>query len=351
MASSAVILFAGATSGSGSSSIYVTSSGVGPGVITQVDPGALVLLPPLTSTGDGITGLVGDSSANISLLQLEALGDGLYGGMGDPPPAGFPEWPYIKLVSDGEGLWGGIAEDSQSIYLDSSGTGAWGGIASGTSLIGVSSVATSQPGSFIGSGESLIVLSSTGSGFIDGIIGSGTSRIYVDSYGTVNVTGLRDGESVWVVFPMNVPLAAVSHYSPQYNAYAVSSGKSYAIVNGVIRRLGERTDNATAIGSIIAKSAIDGGSSHRKIATDIFMRLMSEGNFTVNVSSDRGSGQITITDNLARKHGSKGDLPRGVIGREFAFNIKNVNGAYFEIDEIELIMALSDGRRGRQTNG
>lgn len=348
MATPAIILFAGATSGSGSSSIYVTSNGVGPGVITQVNPSALVLLPPLTSTGNGITGLVGDSATNESFVGVSANGEGLFGGIGEPPIVGSPEWPYSRLVSDGEGLWGGIAEDSQLIYVDSTGTGLWGGFASGISLIGVSAAATSQPGSFIGSGESLIVLSSVGSGFVDGIIGSGSSYIYIDSHGTA--TGSAS-ESAWAVFPMNVPLAAVSRYSPQYTAYAVSSGKSYAIINGVIRRIGERTDNGTAIASIIAKSAIDGGSGHRKIATDIFMRLMSEGNFTVNVSSDRGSGQITITDNLARKHGSKGDLPKGVIGREFAFNIQNVDGAYFEIDELELIMALSEGRRGRQTHG
>ena len=301
----------------------------------------------IVMSGSGLTGFAATNALVVPPVSVVA--DGLFGDIATGTL-------YSSVIlGESSGLWGGVSDSpSLAMYIDLDGDGAHGNIGSGIQALVVSTgyVAANATG-FVSSGGSLyasIVI--TGSAIGPGMSGSGTLYIPVSIYSDiVNSTGLANGEVTWLVFPFNVPLAAASRYDQQYAAYAVSSGKSYAIVNGVIRRIGERTDNGTAISSIIAKSGIDGGSGHRKIATDIFMRLMSEGNFTVNVASDRGNGQITITDNLARKHGSKGDLPKGVIGREFAFSVKNVDGAYFEIDEIELIMALSEGRRGRQTNG
>ena len=319
------------------------------GVAERASASGEFIIDFLAFDGDGLTGYAGEDSIYIPEVALDATG--LWGALGTNA-----SMPVDAIIDDSDGLFGDISIGAASLLMPTSilGTGAHGNVGSATGYIVISTTyATPNTTGFIATdGNNYVYIDITSTTIGASVSGSGTLYLPVSLYSDiVNRTGFRLNESTWAVYPVNIPLAAVSRYDRQYAGYAVSGGKPYAVVGGNIYRLGERTDAGTAIAAIIAKSAIDGGSSHRKIATDIFMRLMSEGNFTVNVSADRGSGQITIVDNLQRKHGSKGDLPKGVIGREFAFNVHNVDGAYFEIDEIELIMALSEGRRGRQTHG
>lgn len=325
-----------------------TVSDIVSGAIERASAAGNASIDFIVVDGEGLPGFVALNS--IFIPQPSVAATGLFGDIssGGVLYSG-------AVIGESDGLWGGLSDEANLIaVVSATGGGAYGGLGLGAANAAISvAYLAANPTGFISSGGILPAYIEVLGSVIGGdYAGDGVIYVPVGIYGGgVNTTGLWHGDVTWVVFPLNVPLSAVSRYSTGYSAYAVAGNKSYAIVDGVIRRIGERTDSGSAIASIIAKSGIDGGSGHRKIATDIFMRLMSEGNFTVNVSSDRGSGQITIADNLARKHGSKGDLPKGVIGREFAFNVKNVNGAYFEIDEIELIMALSEGRRGRQTNG
>ena len=318
------------------------------GVLERASASGSLLIDFLIFDGDGLTGYNAEDSLYLG-TSLSATG--LWGALGTNTALS-----TAAIVTASGGLYGNLSSGAATLVAPTSilGTGAHGNIGEATAYVAIKTeyMAANPTGFIATDGNNYVYIDITSTSLGGGYSGSGTLYLPVILYSDiVNRTGFRLNESTWSVYPVNIPLAAASRYNRQYASYSVASGKSYAVIGGNIYRIGERTDAGTAIGSIIAKSGIDAGSGHRKIATDIFLRLMSEGNFTVNVSADRGSGQITIVDNLQRKHGSKGDLPKGVIGREFAFNIHNVDGAYFEIDEIELIMALSEGRRGRQTSG
>lgn len=318
--------------GEGSSSIYLTADGysapyAAPGIGLPPDeniwPRANKLY--VTSSGSGVTGSGGSGSGT---LGVSSTGVGLTGNLSASADS------YINVTSDGDGAWGGIGtpEASASVYVKADAT---------TSLT-----------TFLGSGTSSIYLTSTGTGYVDAITGSGASRIYVTSHeSTVNVTVASANPDVWTVYSFTIPISAVSRHSTPHSEHCVVGKSAYALNSGSVMKTGERTDNGTAISSIIGKSGISPGGGSIARATDLYIRLMSEGNFTVDVVSDNGNGQVSVADNVQRKHGCKTDLPRGVYGQEFGFTVQNAAGAYFEIDKLDFIMALSNHRRGRQTNG
>jgi hypothetical protein len=124
---------------------------------------------------------------------------------------------------------------------------------------------------------------------------------------------------------------------------------------GVVTMTHADSDNQTHVAAdidaTITKGGIDFDDNMVKKFTDFYLHMKSDGNLSITITSESGSGTVTLTDGIDTMHGSKADLPRGVRGRNLQFSIANVDGADFEIAEIDMVVDASRSRRGRQTGG
>jgi hypothetical protein len=150
---------------------------------------------------------------------------------------------------------------------------------------------------------------------------------------------------------MNLKGLAPTLHDTAYNSMCVIGSNVYAASSSGLHLIGGHTDNGTAIQATIGKYGTDFGSSLEKTITDAHFRILTNGNLTTSVASDRGNGTATLVDGISHYHGSALNLPRGSRGREHSFVVRNVDGSYFEISELELLMFVSGNRRGRRVRG
>lgn len=336
-----VILFAGATSGSGSFGILHGILGLGPGVIYQVGSA------PLSTAARSIIGtiIVGHvSTANDLGITRDIAGTILVGEIGDGT------FGVARRV-EGVVLHGSIGSGAQGILHGIEGVLAHGSIGSGSfGLARRIMTLYPSPSGVIGSGSFGILHGITnGSIFVTatGYGAFGLARGVTSPLMAVAVMPTAD----YVNFVLNLSGMAASEYSTHFNSFAEIDGEVYAASSAGLHRLGARTDNGAAIQAVIGKYDTNFGSPLEKVVTDAHFRLRCEGNLTMTVASDKGGGTVTLVDGIAQMHGSTLGLPRGARGSEHAFTVQNVAGAYFEIAELELLLLMAQSRRGGRVRG
>lgn len=304
-------------------------------------------------SGDG-TGLFGNIVSVSTSVEIRGYGDGHTGYI----TSGSAALPVLATGSDDDGVgygrWGGIAESLGQVLVAGDGTGLFGGLASGNAQVFVISDDSDSYSGLVGSGSARIYVI-VGSGVASPVgygefTGSGSARLGVRSRVTrVESAGLAYSGGQPSVIVMDLGSGSVTEHTTQFNSWIRVGNKVYAASSSGIHVVGALpTDNGTAIAAEIAKDGVSGGAPFEKYFTDMYLLARSEGDYGVTVFSERTSGTNTMVDGIDRSHGAKVNLPRGVSGRVLGYAIRNSGGADFEIYEIEVLVTISENRRGRQ---
>lgn len=348
-------IFAGTENfGSGSATITVTGSGVGPNVIYQLNEDVSHAIGAVSGSGEGRM----DGQGRASIAGIRAvipIGEryGLTGEIGSDAARIRGVRAKKPPLSVKYGLTGGIASDYAAIPAVSvDGFLATGNLGSGSGTL-APVYGYSQSGYLgrVGSGSGQIVVRGSGEGYVSAVGASPTARhiVVLGRSPSVNITGVPD-ETI-TVFVMNLNTGAVSIHTTEYNSWCVVDGVLYGADSEGIHKVLGFDDNGVAITGRFSKVNMDMGTPKEKFFTDVYFRGTTTGDHTITVNSERNSGSVTMVDGMSEYHGAKSDLPKGVRGRELGITVKNDDGAYFEWSEMEILASEATTRRGRQVRG
>jgi hypothetical protein len=119
----------------------------------------------------------------------------------------------------------------------------------------------------------------------------------------------------------------------------------YACDGSSIRKLVPDDGDEGGCDASIAKTGMTFGSNLAKSFQEMYISSESNSDFKVTAISENNYGQVTVSDDLTNQHVMKAHMPRGVKGSYLGFNIQNVDGKWFSISDIELLIAMA--RRNR----
>jgi len=93
---------------------------------------------------------------------------------------------------------------------------------------------------------------------------------------------------------------------------------------------------------------MDFGTKNKKHARDLWLTHRTDGRISVTISTDEDATteverrtQI-VSDEL---HEEKLKVPRGLKGRYYTFEVKNLSGADFDLDSISVMVDVLGGKR------
>lgn len=188
----------------------------------------------------------------------------------------------------------------------------------------------------------------------------------VGRFGTVDKT---DGRAQYVyglldkTYVMNISNGSVMEYDKQFNSAAQIGSLIFGadavglhvsasgpnIVNDIVGA------TETPITAEIDKGGLNFGSNYVKNVTEMYVHMRSAGQVIVTLRSGNLAGPYTTPipalANILGTRGHKIRLPRGVRGKNMEIYLRNIDGAYFEISELETVVAVSSVRHGRQCHG
>lgn len=270
-------------------------------------------------------GVAAESAAVADVVEVEHTSPAVAGQPGETDMG-------VNITGSGTGLFGGTADGGGAVDVDSAGGGIAGAVGDGGGAVGVAGAGTGLHG---GAAEGVAPVRVTGSG-VGVTAPTAEAAVAGEQYQT---------------FAMNLLTGAVTHHSTVFNSRCVCGGKTYAAGPDGVHVIEGTNDAGTDISVAISKSGIDAGSRLLKRPTDFFFRMASTGNFQLTIFSEGRSGSVTLTDGISKVHGSKANLPKGVLGAEHGFLLTNIDGAnLLHLSESELVFILSERRRGRQAH-
>ena len=148
---------------------------------------------------------------------------------------------------------------------------------------------------------------------------------------------------------MNLFNQSISTYTNYpFNSLAYYNSKYLGAISTGIYELGGDTDNGSIINSTIKTGPMDFGTKNKKHARDLWLTHRTDGRISVTISTDEDATteverrtQI-VSDEL---HEEKLKVPRGLKGRYYTFEVKNLSGADFDLDSISVMVDVLGGKR------
>jgi hypothetical protein len=175
---------------------------------------------------------------------------------------------------------------------------------------------------------------------------------YSDTMVVIDGLVLDDGEpyTAWV---MNAESTGMSRWTlPQLNSLFDHGGEVFGVSKTGLWKLGGDTDDGAEIDAWVKTGHLDFGTSRLKNISRGYLRVQSDGAMQlVTISSDRGvrterpyelSATFSGDDAALRTE----PLARGLYGVHWQFQIGNVDGVDFNLDEAEIRPVILS-RRGR----
>ena len=286
-----------------------------------------VELPQPSATGEGISGATATASLELPTLQVAASGPGAIPGAGDGQGSGGVLIPRLSLVGVGVAGFLGTAD----LTLPD------------LKVRGISSTAED------GTGTGAITLPRFAVEGYGGIETTGIASLTIPKF-TVNASGATEVYSTYFVssFAMNIEKYGVSVYNNYpVNSSCSMSSTTYAALNDGIYTLGGDTDHGEPIDSNIQKIGMSMNSTLLKRATDVYLRLRSDGDYSFKIVADGVERVQPVSDPLTGLHSKKVNLPKGLKGRRIGVGVASPTGSDITVENMELIVQELT-RRGRR---
>lgn len=346
----------------------------------RADDGSQLALPSIAATSTAVTGNVTSPTETTHVIPA-ITGTGTAGNGG----IGISNRPVPPIVATGHGP--GISE-SNVPNLTAEGAGVAGQIgisactlpsvqAAGTATTQRLSVSTSTVPAFTGTGTGLLggvgVSNATLARIIvaaQGYTGAiGTSTIVLPIYeasgtgygpiiGTSTVvlpliiaqaTGLEPAATVHYAVAMHTETMAVTTYSNYpFNSFAAFNGIYLAAGDAGLFALTGATDDGTFIDAAMRVGITDFGDSHLKRVPRMYIGYRTDGDLILRVITDEAHTRDypLRSTGVTGIHGAHVKIGKGVNARYWQFEIRNTNGADFELNAIEAKPILSARRIG-----
>lgn len=175
---------------------------------------------------------------------------------------------------------------------------------------------------------------------------AGTTGLFGTIVGDQYMFGMSNDSGV-LNHTMNISRKAICDYDREFTSLVNLGGIAYGSTETDIFEHSGNTDDDEAIQAEIEKSGISFNSSMSKSVTEVYLHAGTNGPLRITVTSESGSGvyDTPVSASTAMK-GHKAHGPRGVKGRNFTFNVQNVDGVDFVLNEIDPLVAIST-RHGR----
>lgn len=141
---------------------------------------------------------------------------------------------------------------------------------------------------------------------------------------------------------MNLLNQAISTYtSYPFNSIAYFNGRYLGATDTKIYVLSGDLDNATAISSTIKTGPMDFGEKFTKYIRDVWLTYRSDGTLALVFSVDEDvttevERDTVLTGSEIREEKLK--VPRGLKGRYWTIELKNLLGADFDIDKLSAMV-------------
>ena len=141
---------------------------------------------------------------------------------------------------------------------------------------------------------------------------------------------------------MNLFNQVISTYSNfNFNSIACFNGTYLGATDTGIYPLGGKTDNGNDIDSDIKSGSMDFGDTLIKYLRDAWLTHRTDGNLKLRVWVDEDTTFIieertSIISNQIHEERLK--PPRGLKGRFYTIELKNISGADFDIDSLNLLV-------------
>ena len=148
---------------------------------------------------------------------------------------------------------------------------------------------------------------------------------------------------------MNLLNQTISTYSSYpFNSITYFNGKYLGATDTKIYTLSGDLDNATAISSTIKTGPMDFGEKFTKYIRDVWLTYRSDGNLELVFSVDEDTTteverDTTLTGDDIREEKLK--VPRGLKGRYWTIELKNLLGADFDIDKLSAMVDVIGKKR------
>ena len=123
-----------------------------------------------------------------------------------------------------------------------------------------------------------------------------------------------------------------------FNSLFILNGVCYGVAANGVHRLDGDTDNGTMIEAAITTGVLTFGAIEQKQVSDAYLQLRAYGDMALDVicvETQRRSGYIIQNDGNRGLHGRRRKLAKGVEGTSWQFSIRNVDGADFDLRQID----------------
>lgn len=317
---------------------------------TQTGSGSAIL-GEITATSTGITGHAGTFADDLPIFTAsgadpDSVADRTATASGT---LGF----FTIAVTGGAGMQDAVAITLPS--LTASASGYTGNVATATGTLGeITVTAVGAAGDTSGTASMELpefLFESYGSGrhissyLLDedgfSLLTETGAKIVLEEYDAAHLiaAGLFTGA-------LNTKAAAPTEYGNfPFNSFAEYRGVIYGASYDGIHSMDNADDNGTDISALIKKTDIDYGTTNIKRATDAYVRLRSDGDYTLTVVADGTESNKSVTDSNTGVHTKKVQLGRGLKGRGLGFGISNTDGSEIDVDEVELLVEVGTRRR------
>lgn len=193
-------------------------------------------------------------------------------------------------------------------------------------------------------------LSGSATGNVSGIDGTTSLELplfIVDASGEV-AQALDLGGNV-AMFAANIGSFGVTeHYGMGATGVCFHDGLTYIANANGIWACDAEADDGEPIPVMLTREGIGFGISQVKALTDAYSLVRSTSGYSLRVTARDSGGTGSTSTVKSNPHGSKVSLPRGLRSRLFDLTLYADADNELEVDEVELVAEVSQGRRGRQ---
>lgn len=157
---------------------------------------------------------------------------------------------------------------------------------------------------------------------------------------TLTATAQGPERDVQTVLVMNADTNALTTYSNfDFNSFAEFNGVFLGASSSGIYALGGDFDQAAVIAATAKLGLTDFGSEQLKRVETAYVGYTTDGSLTLKVTADEGTEYSYTLERRQtdRIHQSRVKVGKGMKGRYYQAELVNVNGADFELDDLQLI--------------
>lgn len=276
---------------------------------------ASLTLPVPTVFAAGVTGRLGQAALTLPALTLVASGT--------PNVLGQSTLALPSLVFESQGLTGNVGRMAASLTrLALAANGVTGNIGTAILTLPVLSLAAQGYGQALGTVQlrlPMLVLQAVG-------------------YANGDIPDASDGD-VQPAIVMQTETGALSHYTNYgFNSFARFNNVFLGSNSEGVFVLTGDTDAGTVIDAAARVGTTDFGSSYEKRVDRCYVGYRTDGDMVLRVFTDEVNVRDYIMHATGRRglHGNHTRIGKGLGARYWQFEIQNVNGAYFEMNAIEL---------------